>query len=546
MKRGRAYTVILILSVLAAALLFILLGIGIRFARESVQFTNGIRRIDRFIRTEQYDLAADAVREMAADSYPAQRWIALSGRGLRIDDATDTNLLPGLVDAAILEHPDSETLHALRALVFLRQGNAEAARASAERLESGRFAGVVAETALEIEGDDSLNVPGSGLPAMLLSFSRNPSPEDGETIHEQTGHSAYLHTAILLHLSDGSFDQVETLLDEHAEDQLLSPLAFRFYATQRNTEQAAVYEALLDEETRSDPDLQLLLADLDNLAGNADGAEERYLRIMANHADSVHAGFARRAYVALQSNLEYRLDVLEAGIRDEHPLVAADYAVSLSEAGRVREAQAIISDAVVTARENQLYDAEAVLRILSVTLDETILPEQQEARVWAMLSRYPESDIYAHWLAIRTVHTRNQRNLGILREVARDSGRGSDPAWLDSVNLAYDMNTGQTIVEDIRTFNGPHWYAQYNRGLILARGGDLATAIDRIGKAIEQAQRRAVSSVIRASMHVRQAEVLLRANRPDEASEHVLRARSLDDENPRARMLERALLSRQG
>lgn len=545
MKRGNSYKIILILSMLAAVLLFILLGIGIRYARESVRFTNGIGRIDRFLRTEEYDRAAEAIREMADSSYSVDRWIALSGRGLSIDDASGTDLLTGLVERASREHPDSETLHALRALVFLRQDNASLARDSAERLQSPRYAGIVAETALRIGNDAALEVPGSGLPAILLQFSREPTPEGGETIHERTGRAAFLHTAILLHLSDGSFEQAERFLSEHAEAPLLAPLAFRFYASQRNTERAAVYAASLDELTMSAPDLQLLLADMDMLTGENANAEERYLRIMATHSDTAHAEFARRAYAALQRDLQYRIDILHAGLRDTQPLVAADYAVALSEAGRSQEALTTLATAVESARHNVMHDAEAVLRILSVTLDESILPEQREARVWGMLSSYPESDIYAHWLAIRAVETRNHRNLGILRDLARDPNDDTEAVWLDSVHLAHVMNSGQTAVEDLRTYEGPKWYAQYNRGLLLAQQGELAIAIDRIGDAIEQAQRRAVSSGIRASMHVRQAEVLLRANRVGDASEHVLRARSLDDGNPRARLLERALLSRQ-
>lgn len=545
MKRGYSYKIILILSILAAVLLFILLGIGIRYARESVRFTNGIGRIDRFIRTGEYERAAEAIREMADASYSVNRWIALSGRGLRLDDASGTDLLSGLVERASREHPDSETLHALRALVFLRQDNAESARASAERLQSPRYAGIVAETALRIEDDAALEVPGTGLPAVLLQFSREPTPEGGVTIHERTGREAFLHTAILLHLANGSFEQAERLLGEHAQAPLLAPLAFRFYASQRNIEQAAIYAASLDEATMSAPDLQLLLADIDMLTGERATAEERYLRIMTTHSDTAHAEFSRRAYAALQRELAYRIDILHAGLRDTHPLVTADYAVALSEAGRSQEALSTLAAAVESARDNRMHDAEAVLRILSVTLDESILPQQREARVWGMLSGYPESDIYAHWLAIRSVETRDHRNLGILRDLARDTSDDADLVWLDSVHLAYVMNSGQAAVDDLRSYEGPHWYAQYNRGLLLARQGELAIAIDRIGDAIEQAQRRAVSSGIRASMHVRQAEVLLRANRAGDASEHVLRARSLDDGNPRARLLERALLSRQ-
>ncbi len=545
MKRSLSYALILVMSLLAAILLFVLLGTGVRFARDAARFTEDIRRVDRYISTGAYGQAETVLRNMSDQSHAVSRWREIGSRALRIEDVSSARILTEIFQTAVTAHPESEDLHALRALVLLRDDAADLAYESAARLLSDRYDSVVSETSLRSTHiQPVLEATGESLASRILAFSREPDPESGELIFKTSGETEFLHNAVLLLLQQGKMRQVESLLDTYVADDPasdMSGLALRFFASQRDASRASEYEQRLTGQQQQAPDIQMLLADMDVLRGFPQEAGDRYLRVMATDASGSLGRFSRRAYAYLQEDLSYRVDILREGLSLNDPNLIADLAVALAEAGRNRDALGTLADVIAEAGDEGEDDGMAVLRILAVTLDERILPEQQEARVWSLMSRYPQTNVYAHWLARRSVETADRQSLSVLRDMAD----GTDAPWLDSVRIALHLSGSGSPPEDLMETAGHSWYSQYNRGLVLAHRRELAHAASVITNAIQGAEARAAASVTRADMHVRLAEVLLRSNRPQDASEHVLRARSLDPDNPRARLLERSLLSRQ-
>lgn len=541
MNRSRSYLLVLFLSILAAVLLFVLIGTGIRFARDSARFTNGIRRVDRFLAIEDYDQAERAIRELSEGAHSVRRWRTIASRALILDERAPTDALVDVTARAALQHPDAESLQAIRTLVFLRNDMIPQALDSALRLSSERYDSAVAETAIRAQSED-LETTGTGLAADLLSFSRTPRAETGIALYEAGSGTPFLHTSILLLLERGLFDEAETLLERVAGDPLLLPLAFRVYASRRNLDRALPLVAQLDEQTQTASDVQLLLADIDVLQGDRTSAETRYLRVMASGSNSAERDFARRAFAHLQNSPEYAVDILRGSSTTISVALAADYARARAALGQLSQAHAVLDEAIEQARADRLHDDAARLRILRVVLDQSILPEQRESRVWALMSRYPETGIYGHWLALRAVESGDRRSMQILLNSATDQ----DAPWIESLVFARYLAGSADDVESLLSGNGQLWYGLFNRGLVLAHRGEFSHATGYIDEALDQAAQRAVSSGIRSAMHVRQAEIFLRANRPRDAEEHVLRARSIDPDNPRARLLERALLSRQG
>ncbi|TVQ25282.1 MAG: hypothetical protein EA383_09140 [Spirochaetaceae bacterium] len=545
MKRSLSYALILIMSLLAAVLLFILLGTGVRYARDAARFSEDIGRIDRYLSTGAHGQAEAALRNMSDNPHTVSRWRAIGSRALRLEDVSSVRILTEIIQTAVGAHPDSEDLHALRALVLLRDGAADLAYDSASRLQSDRYDSIVAETALRSTGDEAvLETSGENLASRLLAFSRDPDPELGELIFNASEETAFLHNAVLLLLQRGEMLRVESMVDTYVAGDPASDmvgLAFRFFASQRDVTRAADYEERLTEEEQQTPDIQLLLADMDVLRGAREQAGNRYLRVMTTESSGRLGSFSRRAYAYLQEQPAYRVDVLQEGLSRDDPHLTADLAVALADAGRNSDALRTLTQAIAEAGENGLDDGIAALRILAVTLDERILPEQQEARVWSLMSQHPQTEVYAHWLARRSVETADRQSLSVLRDMAVDT----DAPWLDSVQIALYLTGRGSSPEDLMEIAGLSWHSQYNRGLVLAHRGELAHAASVIEHAIQSADARAAASTTRAGMHVRLAEVLLRSNRPQDAAEHVLRARNLDPDNPRARLLERSLLSRQ-
>lgn len=518
--------------------------VGLIRPEKSLEFRQGLERIDRMIAGGGYSSALSDLKKTSSYAETSVNWLSLIKRAYLLSEkTTDRSHFHKYTDKAFDIYPGNEDIRAFKVFSLLERGDYDEASLLSESLRSSFYNNLKVEAALSAEfAAETIADPFSYL---LTLLEKSEDPSIFRRVGEITGNEKLLFDASILFMKQGEIKEAYNL-SHKITGAWVNDEAIGMIAIDAGEYNQALTRFLnhneMDKMNHNEKwAIQLIIADLYQVLEINNESGDFYRRSLEiNDQGSWHQYANYSRLLKEQGRFRQSLDTLLTSIslfpRKEKELVVSMVYNQFDKNRSTTERY------LKSFLDRNPDDPEANLLAIEHFPIQTT-PEKYGARIWELYNKNPSNRKIAEFLIWYLLGVGDLEGTTlVLDRFDRDSGRSYWTVFYRALSLS--MNKGFIEAEKLLAESvemKETWYTYYNLAVIQLFLGKFSEALANLERAEYLLSRRGVAEPqYQSSIKTKYASAYMGMKQFDNARIELEAALKLDSEN-----LEAALLSRE-